>query len=243
LRTLGRFVPLLIFALYKKINPLKTEKVKENIFRAILASFGTYLFMLAYRYASSMIDVIVVGYSTAIFVIPLSVFIIKEKFYAKNLIAVILGFLGVLISFRPGCGIFQFGTMYAVIGAVVSALNQVFIKKLTVTESELTIIFYHHILLFLISLSLGLSCDSLILSDAAILFIGGMIGAIAQCCIIHALKIDNCSRLASAYYVMLIPATLIDFFMYGKIPDLFILSGLLLIICGSYFAVKKKILS
>lgn len=239
LRTIFRFIPLLIFAIYKMENPLKTTKIKENIFRSVLASLGTYFFMLAYKY-TSMTDVIVIGYSTALFVIPMSIFILKEKLCVKDIYAVCIGFTGVVLSFRPGIEVFQFGIMYAVIAAVVAALNQVIIKKLSYTDSELTIIFYHHIVLILISLIVGFKSFIPVLTNhILIMFIGGSIGTVAQYCIIHAFKLSTCSNLASAAYIMLLPATLIDFFMYNRIPDIFIICGLILIICGSFIALKK----
>ncbi len=240
LRTVFRFIPLLLFAFYKKINPLKTKKIKENIFRSILASIGTYAFMLAYKYAT-MTDVIVIGYSTALFIIPLSIFILKERFYIQDGIAVVIGFLGVLLAFRPFCDVLQFGITFALVGAIIAALNQVIIKKLSKTDSELTIIFYHHLTLILISFFIGFdSFSSLKDWDFYFLFAGGCIGAVAQYCIIHAFKLSTSSNLASATYTMLIPVTLIDFFMYKKIPDLFIICGLILIALGSFQVLKRK---
>jgi drug/metabolite transporter (DMT)-like permease len=240
LRTISRFVPLLLIAFYKRENPLKTKRIAENIFRSILASLGTYLFMTAYMH-TSMIDVVVVGYSVAIFVIPLSIIILKEKFYAMDAIPICLGFLGILLAFRPGTGIFQFGTMFALIGAIVAALNQVIIKRLSSTESELTIIFYHHILLMLISTTIGFGTFSpLPFSHFVILSIGGTIGAAAQYCMTHAFRLSTSSGLASATYTMLIPVTFIDFFVYNKVPDLFIIGGLTLIVVGSYLGIKKR---
>ena len=240
IRTISRFFPLLLFAIYKGINPLKSNKVGENIFRSVLASVATYMYMLAYRYAS-MIDVVVVGYSSAIFVIPLSVLILKEKLYAIDAWAVIIGFLGVLVAFRPGLGIFQLGTMFALMAAIMSALNQVIIRKLSSTENELTIIFYHHILLILISLTVGFRGFSpVILEHAVILFIGGFIGVLAQYSIIHALSISTSSSLASGTYTMLIPITILDYVVYNKIPDVFIIVGLSLIIIGSSLILKKR---
>ncbi len=237
-RTILRFIPLLILAFYRKENPLKTNRIRENIFRSILASIGTYAFMLAYKY-DAMTDVIVVGYSTAIFVIPLSVVVLKEKFYIRDAIAVAIGFAGVLLAFRPFGGVFHFGVMFAAIGAVIAALNQVIIKRLSATESELTIIFYHHLLLILISFFIGFDLFMpLKLSHVCILFLGGIIGAAAQYCIIHAFKLSTSSGLASATYTMLIPSTLIDFFIYDKVPDLFIIAGLLLIAFGSFYVLK-----
>lgn len=239
-RTISRFIPLLLFAIYKGINPLKSNKVGENIFRSVLASVATYTYMLAYRYAP-MIDVVVVGYSSAIFVIPLSVLILKEKLYAIDAWAVIIGFLGVLVAFRPGLGIFQLGTMFALMAAIMSALNQVIIRRLSSTENELTIIFYHHILLILISLTVGFrGFSSIIPEHAVILFIGGFIGVLAQYSIIHALAISTSSSLASGTYTMLIPITILDYVVYDKIPDIFIIVGLCLIIIGSSLILKKR---
>ncbi|MBR1734719.1 MAG: DMT family transporter [Alphaproteobacteria bacterium] len=240
IRTISRFVPLLIFAIFKQTNPLKSKKIGENIFRAILASIATYMYMLAYRY-TSMTDVTVVGYSSAIFVIPLSVLILKEKFYAIDAWAVFIGFLGVLVAFRPGIGIFQLGTMFAVMAAVISALNQVIIRKLSSTENELTIIFYHHILLIIISLTVGFHGFSPIIPEhALILCFGGFIGVLAQYSIIHALSISTSSSLASGTYTMLIPVTILDYVIYDKIPDIFIIIGLTLILLGSSLILQKR---
>ncbi|GHU15070.1 multidrug transporter [Alphaproteobacteria bacterium] len=241
LRTICRFVPLMFFAVYMEINPVRTNRVLENIFRSVLASLGTYASMLAYNHAN-MVDVIVVGYTTAIFVVPLSVLLLNEKFHIRDAIAAVVGFFGILLAFRPGCGIFQFGIMFAVIGAIIAALNQVVIKRLSSTDSELTIIFYHHVTLLLLSTFItGFDgFRALLPMDAVYLIIGGMIGAAAQYCIIHAFKLSTSSNLASAAYTMLIPVTFLDFFIYDKVPDIYIIGGLILIMAGSISVVSAR---
>lgn len=240
IRTVSRLVPLIFIAVYQGRNPLKTSRIEENIFRAILASVSTYTYMLAYKY-TSITDVVVVGYSSAIFVIPLSVLILRERFHATDALAVIIGFLGVLVAFRPGVGIFQTGTMFAVVAAIMSALNQVIIKRLAYTEKEITIMFYHHILLMLISVTIGFQdFIPIIPKDLMILCIGGLLGVAAQYSIIHALSIATSSSLASGTYTMLIPATILDFFMYSKVPDLFIVCGLGLIVTGSSLILRGR---
>ncbi len=233
LRTFFRFVPFLLVALYQNVNPLKSSRVKENLFRSILASFGTYAFMCAYSY-SAMTDVYVVGLTSAIFILPLSVWILGEKFYFQNMIAVLLGFGGICLAFRPGSGIFQIGILFAAGGAIISALNQVIIKRLSSTESELTIIFYHHLVLGALSLVAGWQAfTTMPFEHATIMCVGGIIGAFAQYCMIHAFKLSTSSKLASAGYFMLIPNTLFDFLLYDKTPDAYIIGGLILIMIGS----------
>ena len=239
-RTLARIIPFIFVAGYQKFNPFRTTKVKENLIRAILASTSTYCFMYAYRYAA-LTDVTVISYSTGLLIIPLSMLVLHEKINKYNVIAVILGFSGILLAFRPGYGNFQIGSMFAVIATFVAATNHVIIKKLSSTENELTLIFYHHLILIIFSTILGFgNFTPIALSDLLVLFIGGLLGAISQYCMVHAFKLSTSSGLASATYFMLIPTTLIDYTLYGKVPDIFIVSGMILIISGAMLAYKMQ---
>ncbi|MDR0556088.1 MAG: DMT family transporter [Holosporaceae bacterium] len=238
LRAVFRFLPFMLWAIFTGLNPLKTRRLKENVFRSMLASLGTYSIMCAYNY-SSLTDVFVVGLTSSIFIIPLSIWILKEKFSSWNCLAVLLGFAGICVALRPGGEILQLGILFAALGAIISALNQVIIKRLASTESELTIIFYHH--LFLIALSSSLATMQPVgKSHFFMLILGGMIGAAAQYSMIHSFKLSSSSGLASAGYFMLIPNTLLDYFLYDKIPDLYIASGLILILIGIWIAFKLQ---
>lgn len=240
LRTIFRFIPILGFVFLKKSNPYKTEKVYENLGRALLASCGTYATMNAYKYAA-MTDVFVVGSTTAIFVIPFSVLILKEKFNIQNLFAILLGFSGICIAFRIGSGIFQTGILFAVIASVIAALNQVLIKKLAFTESEFTIISYHNTCLILAAVIFGWGEFQLVsVGNILLLSLGGIIGAVAQYFITHAFKLSSSSGLASAAYVMLIPNVIIDFVFFNQTPDAYILCGLMFIVAGLSFAFRLQ---
>lgn len=239
LRTIFRFIPIMLIMMFTKSNPYSSHRKKANIFRAILASCGTYCSMMAYKCDAGMTDVFVVGGTTAIFVIPLSVWILNEKFNGMNMLAVILGFSGICFAFRPGSEIFHFGILFAVMASLIAAINQVLIKKLAFTESEFTIISYHNTCLLLITLSLGWQEFSWVLSeDILILSIGGVIGALAQYTITRAFKLSSSSGLASAAYVMLVPNVLIDYFVFSRVPDMYIIIGLVLITSGFCIAYR-----
>ena len=239
LRTIFRFVPIFGLMIFMKSNPYRSQRKGENFLRAILASSGTYSAMKAYQEGAAMVDVFVVGGTTAIFVIPLSVWILHEKFNIMNLFAVVLGFSGICCAFRPGSGIFHVGILFSVMAALIFAVNQVWIKKLAFTESEFTIISYHNTCLILIALLFGWNEFRLVsIYDILILSLGGVIGAFAQYSITKAFKFSSSSGLASAAYVMLIPNTIIDYFVFKQTPDLYILVGLVLISCGSFIAFR-----
>ena len=240
LRTIARLTPFTCFVVYQKFNPFRTQKIPENLLRAILASISTYCFMYAYRY-SALTDVAVISYSNSFLIIPLSVLILGEKIHWYNVLAVFLGFCGICLVFRPGYGVFQLGSLFALIATFVSATNHVIIKRLSSTEHELTLIFYHHLVLIIFSLLLGFGkFAALEPADLAILLFGGLIAAASQYCLVHAFKLSTSSGLASATYFMLIPTTIIDYTLYGKLPDLFVISGLALILSSTLIAYKMQ---
>ena len=112
---------------------------------------------------------------------------------------------------------------------------------LATTESEFTIIFYHNISVMFIMLIIGLNdFISLKSNDLMFLIVGGLIGAIAQYCMIHAFKLSSSSGLASAGYIMIVPNVLFDIFLFHKIPDVYILFGTLLTLSGLYMAFRLQ---
>lgn len=237
-RTVARFFPFVILALRQRINPYHTEHVWKNILRAICVSSVSYAFLAAYKY-SPMTDVLVISQSNAIIVIPLSVVFLREKFNPYTTIAIILGFLGIVCAFRPSGNVFQLGTAFALLVAILNATNKVLIKKLSFSDSELTMIFYHQTILLAISLSFGFDF-SLPLNVIFPLVISGLISASALFLTLHAYRFGKCSYISSVSYLILIPSTIIDYAVYGKIPDVYIIAGSVLIIAGCIIANWKR---
>lgn len=237
-RTLFRFIPFIFILTYKKLNPLKTERKAENIFRALLASASTLAFMAAYKY-SSITEVAIIGYATAIFAIPIGYLLLHETFYIQHALAVIIGFIGVLLIFKPGAFVFESGAMFATVAAFLAALNQSIIKRLSTTESEFTIIAYHNIFLIMISFSLCFFQFKMpAFSHFIMLLLGGIFGAIAQYFIIHAYSLAPISKLAVTGYSGLIPMIILDYAVWNSVPDIFVICGLLFIIFGNYISYK-----
>lgn len=241
-RTLFRFIPFCLFAAYLKTNPLKTNKIGENLLRAILASSASYGFIIAYKF-SPMTNVIIVAYTSAILIIPLSRLILKEKITAHNCLAVLLGFIGMILIFYPNFSIRgkQIGLLFAFVASISTAINHVIIKRLSLTDSELTIIFYHHICLLIISFLFdGGSFHKVSLYHLIIIFGGAILGALAQYFTIHAYKLSTCINLAPVAYLIFIPAVIIDFFFYGKFPSIWVICGAIFIVIGCLIAARDK---
>jgi drug/metabolite transporter (DMT)-like permease len=79
--------------------------LKEWGYLSFLGLLGTYIYYLflylGYSRASGM-EVLVIQYTWPIMILVLSVFILKERLNARKVIAIILGFLGVLLVLSKG---------------------------------------------------------------------------------------------------------------------------------------------
>ena len=89
----------------KKVNNFFKYKFHDWLYIVFLGFLGTYLYyiLLYFGYAQAQgIEVLVLQYSWPIFIVILSIFILKEKFTWKKLLTIIFGFIGVLLVMTKG---------------------------------------------------------------------------------------------------------------------------------------------
>ena len=82
-----------------------TYKIRDWFNAVFLGFLGTYLFyiFLYFGYAHAQgLEVLALQYSWPIFIVLLSIFVLKEKLTLKRTLAIILGFLGVLLVITKG---------------------------------------------------------------------------------------------------------------------------------------------
>ncbi|WP_074406574.1 MULTISPECIES: DMT family transporter [Aquimarina] len=89
----------------KKGNMILKLSKKDWVYSISLGFLGTYLYyiLLYFGYVNGKgIEVLVIQYCWPIFVIILSVLILKEKINGRKIIAITLGFLGVFVVLTKG---------------------------------------------------------------------------------------------------------------------------------------------
>lgn len=103
------FVSVLGFAVVicikKKATVLLKYNIKEWVHILFLGLLGTYLYyiLLYFGYAQAQgLEVLVLQYSWPVFIVVLSLFFLKEKLRLFSVLAIILGFAGVVIVLTKG---------------------------------------------------------------------------------------------------------------------------------------------
>lgn len=81
-------------------------------------------------------EVTAIGYTTPIFTVMGAVLIFGERIRMRRIIAIIIGFVGILIILRPGFQTIEVGSLAQLVAAPCFAISFLFAKKLTNTENS-----------------------------------------------------------------------------------------------------------
>jgi drug/metabolite transporter (DMT)-like permease len=97
-------------------------------------------------------EVFAIEFTVPIWTAILATLILGERMTRLRVLAIIMGFVGILVILRPGTSIVGAGALAVLGSAVAYALSHVFTKRLSATETPLCILFY----MTVIQLPLGL---------------------------------------------------------------------------------------
>src|SRR6185436_677769 len=104
-----------------------------------LASMYCYFYAIA---RLGLSEAILLNYSLPLFMPLIARAWLREEVPPRLWRALALGFLGILLILRPGTGVFRPAALAALLAAVLAALAQVGVRRLTRTEPITRIVFY-----------------------------------------------------------------------------------------------------
>jgi drug/metabolite transporter (DMT)-like permease len=235
------FIPIVFILFYlKSWNVLINNKVHFQLFRGVLGLICGMLIINSFK-NHALTEIYPILFSTPLILTIFSYFFLKEKVGLRRVIAVLLGFLGVLIVSRPGTIHFTWSLFGLFIAALILATNVIIIRKLAATQSSLAFAFYG-------SLS-GLILSGLISSqnfipirgeDFFIFVICGLIAGVASLCISGASKILESSIFAPIQYVQLLIGFILGYLLFKDLPDKFEIIGSIIIISSGLFVIYRE---
>jgi len=167
---------------------------------------------------------------------------LNEKLNKIRIISIGVGFIGVLIIVRPEIGSYKLGLFAAGFSAIAFALTNIYTRRLTKTESTLTIIFFLTSIQLVFGFITSFIDGKLDLPSTETIpwiFVLGLGGIVAHYCITTALTYSPPSVLAPIDLFRLPLAVLIGIIFYSESGDIFIYIGSLLIVIANWLNLKK----
>ncbi len=233
------------FVARNNFRALQTDNMRLQIFRALINIIS----MICWFSAIGMMHfekATALGFTTPLFTTVLAVLILGEVIRFHRTAALLLGFIGILIIIRPGYVPFEFGTILMLIASFSFSFVLIFVKKLSATDSSLTIIFYH--LLYMTPVFFILSLfywQTITLNQIIIFSLMGASGLLSHWCLAQAFKMSDTTFVMPLQFTKLIWASLIGLFIFAEQPDIWTwIGGIIIFISVVYItyreAFKKK---
>lgn len=132
---------LLIFRLEGRRGFPATKQPRLEVVRGIFLflSYTTYMMGLA---ALQLADVESIRFSGPLMITILSVLMLREQVDLQRWLALIVGFMGVLLIVEPGSANFNEGSVFILISVLFYALNTILTRRLQTTDSSATMAYF-----------------------------------------------------------------------------------------------------
>ncbi|HRQ59501.1 MAG TPA: DMT family transporter [Azoarcus taiwanensis] len=170
--------------------------------------------------------------------------VLGERISVLRWAAAVGGFIGVLLIARPGSGLALEGVVFAVGAAVMYAAYQILTRQLSGTENPVTMLFYTAMVgTVVMSLALPWIWSGTVPGWVDGVLIGslGVLGGVGHYLLILAFRQVPASLLSPMLYAQLVIATLVGALLFGHIPDLPALVGILVIsAAGAVIAINGR---
>lgn len=221
------FIPIAIYIHRTTgFGVLRTSRPGGHAARALVGLTGMIGGFVAVSHLP-LTEATALSFSAPLFMAALSVPLLKETVGPHRWAAVAVGFVGVLIMIRPDpANLANVGVIFAMIGAVGSALAMITIRQISVTEPGPRIVFYFTVagaVAGLASLPFGW-----VMPDAgtfALLALMGLLGGVGQLLLTEAIRVAPVAVVAPFDYTQLIWASLFAFLVWGELPRALTLVG------------------
>ena len=239
-RTVSHLVFVLALFLPKRgLSILRTRRPGVQFMRSCMLITSTFLFFSAIKFVP-IAKAAAISFTAPLIVVLLSGPMLGEKVTLSRILAVLVGFVGVLVVIRPGFEVFQWASLLIVGSASCYAVYQVLTRRVAGTDSPETSVVY--------SVLVGAVLMSLIVpfswktpeswTDALLLGSLGVFGGLGHYCVARAMTYAPANFVSPFQYWQMIGSVAIGYLLFAEIPDVFTWLGASLIIgAGIYIGI------
>ena len=186
--------------------------------------------------------VVSISFAAPIFTTIFSIFLLSEKVGMFRWIAVLVGFIGIIIITEPGFSSFNIYFIYPIIFCLGLSYVAIAIRQLSTTEPVWLISLYFSIaitLASLVTLPYGWVIPNF--GDLILLMLIGVFGGFANLWLGQSYKLAEVSLVSPLKYLALVFAIAFGYFIWGEIPSFKTLLGAALVIISSIIIFRREI--
>lgn len=219
---------------------LGTGRLGLFAIRGCLAYFITLLYFMAAG-LMPIADLTSITFTRPIFGTIAAIFVLSEIVGLRRWIAIIIGFLGMLIIVRPGFQTINIGVVYILLAVIIQTANTMIVKILTRTEHPDTIAMYHAAFMLPVAVIPAIFVwQTPSLEMLGWLIVIGWFGILNQRMLARAFAIADASLVLALGYLRLPISALMGFLVFGEVPTIWVwIGGAVIASAAAYIAHRE----
>ncbi len=243
LRTLFVLLPIALLApRYGGYRALLPNRIKPQLLRAVFF-FSTTLLIVWGLSLLPLAQMVAIVFSSPIFIAALAPILLRERVSRTRWLAIGIGFVGVIVILRPDPTTIGIASLIAIAASLSSAVRDLVTRKISSSESSLSILFCSSVFVILIALAASpwLGWSNVQPWAWGLFVVNGILNGGAHFLIIEALRLGEASVVGPFKYTALIWGALLGLLIWGDVPDAWIIGGgTLIAISGLYLLHQER---
>ncbi|HET7291996.1 MAG TPA: DMT family transporter [Vicinamibacteria bacterium] len=217
---------------------LRTRHLPEHLVRSGAGLAAMYCFFHAIAHMR-LADAVLLNYSLPLFMPVIAWLWLGEAIPRGLWRGILLGLLGVALILKPGRGVFEPVALFGVASAVLAAVAQVGVRRLTGTEPVIRIVLYFGLVSTAVSaVPLAWAWRAPHGFEWALLATIGVAATIAQMFLTQAYAQAPAAQVGPFIYACVPFAALLDALVLGLLPDAWSAAGALLVCAAGIFVLR-----
>ena len=235
-------VPLGLYLMIGKSGFLGVHpsRVGQHLFRAALSIIDMLCFASALA-LTSIANTITINFAAPLIMTILSVLFLRERAGWRRWLAVIVGFVGVVVVLQPSAAGFSAASFFALGSAVAYAVFLTLTRAMTAHEPVSTMIVWNSSVVMIV-MAILMMPDWQTPSSRDWVWFGllAATGAAGQFLSTEAFRLGEASFLAPLQYTALIWATLFGYLVFADFPTPTLWLGAAIIFCATLYLVQHE---
>jgi drug/metabolite transporter (DMT)-like permease len=219
---------------------LETDDFRGHLVRGLagVSAVACYFFAIA---RLRLADAVLLNQSMPLFIPLVERVWLGERIPPRLWGVLAIGFAGLLLILRPGTGVFEPVALVGVASAVFASISQVGIRRLTRTEPVNRIVFYFGLVGSVVALPPGAWWwKSPSAGTWAILLLMGAFATVGQMTLTRAYLHAPAASVGPFLYVGPVFAGLLDWLIWGRLPDALFVIGAAVVILAATLALRLE---
>ena len=242
-RSFFALIPLFLVIFYFNLKITSINNYKLHFFRGLVGIAAMSLFFISLRYVP-LIEMQTISYSSVFFISILSIFFLGEKIGYRRVIAIIVGFIGVVIILKPDVNLFSNYSVLPLLASIFLSMAVIILKKILLTNNNILSVWTFTLFATLFSLFF-FNNDWIWPNnfDLVLLIASGILGFVAQLCLSKSFQLADASVLAPLDFTSVIWAFLIGYIIFGEfLSREVLLGGPLILLSVGYIFYRETVL-